>query len=225
MAQLRKHSALQDRIDHKFKDHKLLDRALRHASRGGADNERLEFLGDRVLGLVIAEALYRAYPDASEGELAPRFNMLVRKEACADIADHLSLGNEMAMGRSELMSGGRRKVALLGDAAEAVIGAIYLDAGFDAAQKFILREWHDKIHDPHIEPIDAKTKLQEFLQAHGEAHPRYTVVKREGADHAPEFTVRVQGMGAEATGIGASKRKAEQAAAAALLAQIDEANS
>ena len=140
--------AFEQRIGHQFSDPALLIRAVTHASMSSAnrdDNQRLEFLGDRVLGLVMAEALLAQDTKASEGQLAPRFNALVRKEACADVAREFDLGKVLKLGRSEMISGGRRKQALLGDAIEAVIAAVYLDGGFDAAQQLILRLWGGRI--------------------------------------------------------------------------------
>ncbi len=185
------------------------------------DNQRLEFLGDRVLGLTLAEALFSADQSAAEGQLAPRFNALVRKETCADVARQVELGEVLKLGRSEMMSGGRRKQALLGDAMEAVIAAVYLDAGFDAARDMILRLWGDRIHQVKADARDAKTALQEWAQARGEQPPKYTVMDRQGPDHAPVFKIEVTlagGHSAQAT--AGSKRQAEQQAAETLLDQI-----
>ncbi len=137
------------------------------------DNQRLEFLGDRVLGLVMAAALMRADRDASEGQLAPRFNALVRKETCAEVARDIDLGAALKLGRSEMMSGGRRKEALLADAMEAVIAAVYLDAGFDAAEALVLRLWGGRIGAVAADARDAKTALQEWAQARGLPPPTY----------------------------------------------------
>jgi ribonuclease III len=144
--------------------------AVTHASLGSPnrpDNQRLEFLGDRVLGLVMAEALLAADPDAREGQLAPRYNALVRKETCAEVARELGLGDVLRLGRSEMLSGGRRKEALLGDAMEAVIAAVHLDAGFEAARELVLRLWGARVARAETTPRDAKTALQEFVQARG----------------------------------------------------------
>ncbi len=188
---------------------------------GGEDNQRLEFLGDRVLGLAIAEALLEADPNATEGQLAPRFNALVRKETCAEIAQHLDIGAALKLGRSEQLSGGRRKTALLGDAMEAVIAAVYRDGGYDAARAFILRHWTRRIETVEADAKDAKTSLQEWAQARGLPPPTYETVSRSGPDHAPVFTIKVvvqtgQNAQAEAN----SKRAAEQAAARLLLSQL-----
>ncbi len=213
--------AFQKRLGYEFSNPELLVRALTHGSVSSStrpDNQRLEFLGDRVLGLVMATALLEADKKASEGQLAPRFNALVRKEACADVARQIDLGAVLKLGRSEMLSGGRRKQALLGDAMEAVIAAIYRDAGFEAAAGVILRLWGDRIHNVEADARDAKTSLQEWAQARGQKPPSYVEVKRSGPDHAPVFTIaaRLQD-GTEAQATAGSKRQAEQAAAKALL--------
>ncbi len=213
--------AFQQRLGYEFSNPELLVRALTHGSVSSStrpDNQRLEFLGDRVLGLVMATALLEADKKASEGQLAPRFNALVRKEACADVARQIDLGDVLKLGRSEMLSGGRRKQALLGDAMEAVIAAIYRDAGFEAAAGVILRLWGDRIHNVEADARDAKTSLQEWAQARGQKPPSYVEVKRSGPDHAPVFTIaaRLQD-GTEAQATAGSKRQAEQAAAKALL--------
>ncbi len=213
--------AFQHRLGYEFSNPELLVRALTHGSVSSAtrpDNQRLEFLGDRVLGLVMATALLEADKKASEGQLAPRFNALVRKEACADVARQIDLGAVLKLGRSEMLSGGRRKQALLGDAMEAVIAAIYRDAGFEAARDVILALWGNRIHSVESDARDAKTSLQEWAQARGQKPPSYIEVNRSGPDHAPVFTIaaRLQD-GTEAQATAGSKRQAEQAAAKALL--------
>ena len=211
------------RLGYEFTRPDLLIRALTHASLASPtrrDNERLEFLGDRVLGLVMAGAVLEADRDAPEGRLAPRFNALVRKEACADVARSIGLGEVLRLGRSEQISGGRRKDALLGDAMEAVIAAVYLDGGFDAAAEVVLRLWGDRIRDVDTDARDPKTALQEWAQARGQQPPGYVELSREGPDHAPTFTVEVRmADGASETARAGSKRQAEQAAAKALLAR------
>jgi ribonuclease-3 len=211
------------RIGYEFQEPELLIRALTHASLASAtrrDNERLEFLGDRVLGLVMAGAVLAADQAAPEGKLAPRFNALVRKETCADVARSIDLGAVLKLGRSEQLSGGRRKNALLGDAMEAVIAAVYLDGGFEAAQALVLRLWADRIGAVDADARDAKTALQEWAQARGQQPPAYVELGRDGPDHAPVFTVEVRmDDGAAAQARAGSKRQAEQAAAKALLAQ------
>ncbi len=220
-------SALQDRLGHDFARPDLLRRAVTHASMSGpgrADNQRLEFLGDRVLGLVMAEALLDEDRAATEGQLAPRYNALVRKETCADVAREVGLGDALKLGRSEQMSGGRRKQALLGDAMEAVIAAVYLDAGFEAARGFVLRLWGDRIAAVEEDAKDAKTALQEWAQARGLPPPAYVQTARSGPDHAPVFTIEARlSTGQTATATAGNKRMAEQEAAKALLARLPEA--
>ena len=217
--------AFEARIGHQFSDPALLVRAVTHASMSSAnrdDNQRLEFLGDRVLGLVMAEALLDLDVTATEGQLAPRFNALVRKETCADVARDIDLGKVLKLGRSEMISGGRRKQALLGDAIEAVIAAVYQDAGFDAAKALVLRLWGARIETVEADARDAKTALQEWAQARKLQPPRYVQTARTGPDHAPVFTIAARlDNGAEAEATAPSKRAAEQAAATALLAQME----
>lgn len=213
--------AFQKRLGHQFANPELLVRALTHGSVSSAtrpDNQRLEFLGDRVLGLVMASALLEADKTATEGQLAPRFNALVRKETCAEVARQIDLGAVLKLGRSEMMSGGRRKQALLGDAMEAVIAAVYRDAGFEAARDVILKLWGDRIHTVKADARDAKTALQEWAQARGQKPPSYVELSRTGPDHAPVFTIAARlESGPEAQATAPSKRQAEQAAARALL--------
>lgn len=217
--------AFEGRLGHHFGNPELLMRAVTHASIVSAtrpDNQRLEFLGDRVLGLVMAEALLAADPDAREGQLAPRFNALVRKEACADVARGIGLGEVLKLGRSEMLTGGRRKEALLGDAMEAVIAAVFQDAGFEAARKLVRKLWAGRIEAVEPDARDAKTSLQEWAQARAMPPPAYAETARSGPDHAPVFTVRVtlaDGQTAEAT--ATTKRIAEQSAARTLLARIE----
>ena len=214
------------RLGHDFARPELLVRALTHgsvASPTRPDNQRLEFLGDRVLGLTIAEALFRADKSASEGQLAPRYNALVRGETCADVAREIGLGDVLKLGRSEMMSGGRRKEALLADAMEAVLAAIYLDAGFDKAQSVVLRLWSSRLDNVEEDARDAKTALQEWAQAKGMPPPRYEVTDRKGPDHAPEFEITVtldDGRRAVAQGQG-TKRSIEQQAASLMLKALE----
>ncbi|MCC5956082.1 MAG: ribonuclease III [Natronohydrobacter sp.] len=217
--------AFSARLGHEFKRPELLHRALTHPSMSSPsrpDNQRLEFLGDRVLGLVMAEALLQADKSASEGQLAPRFNALVRKETCAEVARALDLGAALKLGRSEMLSGGRRKEAILGDAMEAVIAAVYLDAGFDTARALILRHWGNRVTRVEADSRDAKTMLQEWAQGRGLALPHYVETARTGPDHAPSFTIEVRlSTGESASATAGSKRAAEQQAASALLARLD----
>lgn len=220
--------AFEGRIGHSFRKPELLLRAVTHPSLSSPtrpDNQRLEFLGDRVLGLVMAEALLAADPDATEGQLAPRFNALVRKETCAEVAREVGLGEVLKLGRSEMMSGGRRKEALLGDAMEAVIAAAHMDAGFEAARALVLRLWGDRVGAVAPDARDPKSALQEWAQARGMTPPTYTLTDRSGPDHQPMFKVEVQlANGASETARAGSKRAAEQAAAASLLARMENEN-
>jgi ribonuclease-3 len=217
--------AFEGRIGHHFATPELLNRAVTHASMSSAnrdDNQRLEFLGDRVLGLVMSVALLTLDPGATEGQLAPRFNALVRKETCADVAREIDLGQVLKLGRSEMISGGRRKQALLGDAIEAVIAAVYLDGGFDAARDMVLRLWGKRVTTVKEDARDAKTALQEWAQARGFNPPKYVQTDRSGPDHAPVFTITAQlDNGAQASATASSKRNAEQAAATTLMAQLE----
>jgi ribonuclease-3 len=214
-------AALTDRLGVTVAPSRRLAEALTHpsaSSRARPDNQRLEFLGDRVLGLVIAEAIFERFPSASEGRLAPRFNALVRKETCAEVAAELGLGPMLQLGRSEAMSGGRKRPAVLGDAMEALIAAIYLDAGMEAARAAILGAWGGRIAEAARTRSDAKTAVQEWAQARGLAPPDYVELARAGPDHAPVFTVAARMEdGAEAQAEAPSKRAAQQAAARALL--------
>lgn len=220
---------LEQALGHRFEDRTLLRRALTHASAGDArhsNNERLEFLGDRVLALLTAQALLDRHPEAQEGDLAPRLNALVRGETCAEIAESIGVGAHLHMARSEAMTGGRRKAALLGDAMEALIAAVYLDGGQDAAAAVFERHWRARLEAQGEEaaPIDAKTALQEWAQARGMAPPSYRMLERKGPDHAPSFTIEARlDSGAFALADGASKRVAEQAAATSLLDAVREA--
>jgi ribonuclease-3 len=219
-------AALEERIGHRFKDHALLTEALTHSSAQGPRkavraNERLEFLGDRVLGLLAAEALIARFPDAPEGDLAPRLNALVRKERCAAIASELGLGAHVRVAESEMRGGQPLKAAILADALEALIAAVYLDGGLDAARRFFVAAWSASLEEVDILPRDAKSALQEWTQDRALGLPRYELVSRVGPDHRPEFTVRVSV--AETGSVeakGASKRAGEQAAAAALLVRL-----
>jgi len=214
------------RLGYDFTKPDFLVRSVTHSSMVSPhrdDNQRLEFLGDRVLGLVMAEALLAADPGAPEGLLAPRFNALVRREACADVARQIDLGAVLKLGRSEMKSGGRRKEALLADAMEAVIAAVYQDGGFDAARRVILHLWGKRVGDVADDARDAKTSLQEWAQARGEVPPNYVEVARSGPDHQPVFTIEVRlASGPSEQATAGSKRHAEQAAAAALLQKVEQ---
>ncbi|MDF2766247.1 MAG: RNAse [Rhodospirillales bacterium] len=218
---------LAETLGHRFAEPSLLRLAITHSSasgRGLAANERLEFLGDRVLGLAIADLLYRRFSAEEEGHLARRFAVLVSRESLAQVAGQIGLAPYLALARGEEDSGGRANPAILADACEAVIAALYLDGGFQAAQRFIEREWAGLVEQDRRPPQDAKTALQEWSQAAGRKLPTYVVVASEGPAHEPLFTVevRVEGL-PPAVGTGRSKRAAEQVAAAeALRAALQE---
>jgi ribonuclease-3 len=223
----RKHAAtaLEDRIGYRFADAAMLESALTHISalKGGNranSYQRLEFLGDHVLGLVISDMLYRAYPKADEGELSRRLADLVRKETCYEIAFAIELGAALRVGSSEANSGARSRVAILADVCEALIGAVYLDGGYKAAEGLVERLWAVRLKATAPPLRDPKTVLQEWAQARGLPTPAYREIERSGPDHNPEFRVAVHlpALG-PAEGSGRSKRAAEQAAAAAMLAR------
>ena len=218
--------SFEHRLGYEFSNLSLLVEALTHSSIASdfrKDNQRLEFLGDRVLGLVMAEALLEIDQTAPEGTLAPRFNALVRKETCAEVARQIELGGVLKIGRSEMLSGGRRKDALLGDGMEAVIAAIYKDGGFEVAKTIIINLWGDRIKNVKGDARDAKTMLQEWAQARGQNPPNYEVISRSGPDHAPDFLVKViLDSGETSEALAGSKRQAEQMAAKALLQKIGE---
>jgi ribonuclease-3 len=210
-------------LGHDFSDPALLKLALTHSSARGAarpneDNERLEFLGDRVLGLAIAEILAERFPKAPEGELARWFNHLVRAETCAEVAQYCELGDFILMSGGEAGSGGRRKKTILANTCEAVLGAVFADGGYEAAKGVVRRLWEKQLGALDLAAPDAKSMLQEWAQGRRLPLPRYLEVAREGPDHAPSFTAEVQIEGVEPErGYGANKREAEQAAALAML--------
>ena len=222
-------SELEHRLGYGFKDKALIDRALTHASigdgarttKGGRlhDNERLEFLGDRVLGLLTAEALLQRDPGAREGDLAIRLNALVNGETCAAVARDMGLGEALRLSGGETRSGGREKPSILADACEAVMAAVYLDGGLEAAGGIFERFWAGAFANlDTARSKDPKTALQEWAQSQGKPLPAYRVLGREGPDHAPVFTMEVSVLGLQtACGAGASRQAAEKAAAQALL--------
>ena len=222
----RRDTALQqffERLGFAFKESELVELALTHASarpslKPNEDNERLEFLGDRVLGLAIAELLTQTFPEASEGELARRYNQLVRAETCAEIAKEWELGQLILMSGGEAESGGRSKKTILANACEAVLGAIFCEAGYQAARDVVFRFWASELASLDLALPDAKSILQEWAQGRRLSLPRYVKIAREGPDHKPRFTAEVQIDGvAPERGHGANKRAAEQAAALAML--------
>jgi ribonuclease-3 len=218
------HGKLEARLGYKFADPELLDKALTHSSaiapakRIAQSYQRLEFLGDRVLGLVVADMLYRKFPKATEGDLSRSLNALVRKETCAMIARELHLGGDLILGDSEARTGGAEKDAILGDVIEAVLGAVYIDGGLGPAFEIIERLFGEHIGQSGTERADAKTTLQEWAQGRGLEPPAYVEISRQGPDHAPEFTIAVKLNGfAELTATGPSKKLAEHKAAEAFL--------
>lgn len=218
-------SDLETGIGYVFRDAVLLKRALTHVSAASAKVRRdsyqqLEFLGDRVLGLVVADMLLAEFPDADEGDLSRRLAELVRRETCTEIAQAWGVAPYLRIGAGEAHGGARKNAAILADACESIIGAVYLDGGFDAARTLIRRSFGKRLHTP-VRPLrDAKTHLQEWAQGQGKPAPTYHLGSRSGPDHAPHFVieVRVDGLLPE-TGEGRAKRDAEQAAAAAMLAR------
>jgi ribonuclease-3 len=216
--------ALEARLGHAFADASLLKLALSHASIGARSNERLEFVGDRVLGLIVSERLYADYPEIDEGGLAVRLNALVRREACAKAGEAAGLAPFLIMAASESGSGGRQKGAILAGACEAVIAALYLDGGFDAAKRFVLTYWNEQFASLKPELRDAKTALQEWAQSGAlpkKAQPSYVVKGRVGPDHAPSFTVEVRIADHDPQmGEGSTKREAEQDAARRMLERL-----
>ena len=217
-------AALAARLGLEFRDAALLRTALTHRSAGAGHNERLEFLGDAVLGLVIAEALYRGRAAGDEGELSRLRASLVNERTLAAVAGEIGLGDALVLGPGELKSGGFRRESILADALEALLAAVYLDAGLEAARALVQRLLDPRLQAlPSIEQLkDPKTRLQERLQAEGVALPEYTVAGVVGADHEQTFRVacRVAALGLAAEGEGRSRREAEQGAAAALLAML-----
>ncbi len=209
---------------HQFTDGHLLEAALTHRSASGPHNERLEFLGDAVLGVVIAEALFLARPDAPEGDLSRLRASLVRKQTLAEIALELGIGPYIQLGPGELKTGGHRRESILADATEALIGAVYLDAGFSAARDMVLRLYATRLQAlPSPDELkDPKTRLQEWLQGQGRALPEYVVLEVTGEAHRQEFTVacRLPDTGHESIAAGRSRRKAEQAAATSMLEDL-----
>jgi len=221
---------LSSALGHVFADAALLEQALTHRSAGGRNNERIEFLGDALLNLIIAEALFRRFPKADEGALTRARSQLVREPVLAELARALGLGDRLLLGPGELKSGGFRRDSILADALEALIGAIHLDAGFDACRSAVLA-----LFETRIEALpaglkahkDSKTRLQEWLQARQLGLPDYLLVEARGEDHDKQFEVRcrVDSFGLEATGVAGVRREAEQQAAADVLVALLESSS
>lgn len=212
---------MEQSVGHVFGDRALLSRALTHSSfsqEGARDLERLEFLGDRVLGLITAETLWRRFPHLPEGQLAPRLNALVRKETCAMAARSWKLGAALRMSSGEERSGGREKDAILGDACEALLGALYIDGGLEAARHAYDSFWGIRFEELVADHRDAKTVLQEWAQEHRYGTPKYLDISRRGPDHAPVFTIAVEvGNLSPEHAEGTSKQAAQMAAAEAML--------
>lgn len=219
---------LSDIIGHRFRDTELPRIALTHRSAVGRDHptyERLEFLGDRVLALVVADMLYDAFPDEDEGALAKRLVALVRRETLAEVAQRLGVGALIHLSRGEEEAGGHENPAILADVCESLIGAVYRDGGLEAARMFILRHWSPLMEGTETPPKDAKTTLQEWAQGRGLALPSYRQVSRSGPDHAPLFTIEVRvGDFPPQLGEGATKRAAEQIAAERLLERLEQSD-
>ena len=211
-------------LNYQFKNNRLLEEALTHSSASKsskAHNERLEFLGDRVLGLVIAEELLRLNPHSTEGQIATYYNFLVKKETCALLAKEIGLESLLTLGRSVTRTTARQKDKILGNAIEALIGAIFLDGGFKVSRELVLQVWKKQIEIVREIEAHAKTALQELLQARGQEPPIYKQVSRTGPDHDPSFYVKVLlKSGLSAVGTGSTKRMAETAAAEQILEKI-----
>jgi ribonuclease III len=212
---------LLNKLGYRFENPALLDEALTHVSAPKADGQsyqRLEFLGDRVLGLAIADLLYRTFPGAPDGELSRRLAELVRRESCAEIAIAWDVGPYLKLGAGEAHAGERRNQTILADVCEAIIGAAFLDGGYEAARDLVERAFQPLLEAPRRPLRDPKSALQEWAQGRGLPPPTYSIVEQTGPDHAPKFRVMVKVKGAETEfGLGTSKRIAEQAAARSLL--------
>jgi ribonuclease-3 len=219
-------AAIEARIGHSFADPLLLTTALTHVSalktarRRGDSYQRLEFLGDHVLGLIVSDMLYRAFPKANEGELSKRLADLVRKETCADVASSLGLLDGIKLGAVGASADARLRTSVIGDICEAVIGAIFLDGGYPAAEQFVQRNWEERMRTLKRPLRDPKTVLQEWAQGRGLPTPVYREVERTGPHHDPVFRIAVDLPGlAPAEGVGSNKRAAEKLAASAMIAR------
>ncbi len=219
----------QKNLGYTFKNKDLLNRALTHSSYGDGrsivhDNERLEFLGDRVLGLLAAQFLFEADGGFDEGDMAPRLNALVRKEACARAARRAGLGDVIVLSKSENKSGGREKTKILGDACEAILAALYLDGGIAEASRFFLTFWDKELQGEGDSIYDPKSLLQEWAQGNGHSLPAYVLLERSGPDHAPEFLIEVTAGGFTAEGRANNKQEAERTAARNVLQKAGQDN-
>ena len=215
---------LERKIGHTFVDEDLLKRAITHRSAGSRHNERLEFLGDSILSLVIAEALYHRFPDVSEGDMSRMRATLVREKTLAELAREFDLGEYLILGPGELKSGGFRRESILADTVQALIGAIFLDVGIEQIRTLLLQWYASRLDEirPGADQKDPKTRLQELLQGKRKPLPSYAVVKVKGEAHNQEFTVQceIEGLDVTVVGVGSSRRKAEQAAAEKALEQL-----
>lgn len=215
--------ALQEILEYTFKDILLLKTALTHSSAGIENNERLEFLGDRVLGLVMADALLEHFSEEQEGDLAKRHAALVCGEMLAEIGQEINLGDHILFSHAEYAAGGPKNEKLIADAMEAIIGALFLDSDFEHCQTVITRLWGDRIKTMKTPPRDPKTQLQEWGQARGLPIPTYEIINKKGPDHAPVFEIEVRLQNYPSMhGKGTSRRDAEKAAAKALLKELGE---
>src|SRR5580704_19384273 len=216
---------LEERLGYRFTDRALLERALTHASvgKGAADNERLEFLGDRVLALVMAETLLARDPVADAGPLSKRLHVLVSRDACADVGRALGIGPALRLPGGETRRGAREQARFLADACEALIGAVFLDAGLEVARERVLALWAQLLDAPHDErSANPKSRLQEWAAASGRGAPVYRLVSRTGPDHAPVFTVAAAVSGAEPAEASAGSRQVAEKAAALVLLEREE---
>lgn len=218
--------ALSLQLDYTFKNEALLTEALTHRSAAAVNNERLEFLGDGILNFIIAASLFESYPEIDEGDLSRLRASLVNKDSLADIAKSLELGNYIVLGSGELKSGGRRRGSILADAVEAILGAVYIDSGFDTCRDLILHLYEDKLRNiPDIQELkDPKTRLQELLQSRRYPLPVYSVLEVSGKAHNQMFKVEcsIEDLGCITTSEGKSRRKAEQAAAKLAIEKVSE---
>ena len=215
---------LEKTLDYRFKRAELFERALTHRSAPGRSNERLEFLGDAVLDFVVSDVLFRAFPNAAEGDLSRLRSHLVKDSSLAKMAKELGLGEHLALGSGEKKSGGHRRESILADALEALFGAVYLDDGFDAVNGLIHRAYGPRfVEFPEFDELrDPKTRLQEWLQARGLGLPTYELTETTGKAHNQRFVVRAFVQDDEADGEGTSRRNAEQQAAERLLVRLKE---
>lgn len=216
--------SLEDILNYQFEDRHLLERALTHSSTNDDYNyQRLEFLGDRVLGLVMAEALFREFKGENEGGLAKRHTALVQGQTCTLIGQTHNIGDYIILSTSERESGGHLNKNIIGDVVESILGAVYIDGGFEAVKKVVLKLWGDNIKTLETAPQDPKTELQEWAQARNLGLPQYEVVEKSGPDHAPVFIMSVSIEGVDTIQAkGSSRRRAEKTAARNMLKKIKE---